>query len=147
MTPRSAFTPAYERETEEARRVSPGLLSDSVVAAKVQIFGTTLATTVPTTRALLSWILTTRYCRPNTVCRFFEKLTSPDSVGTLLNFSIWLASTTPFVDPCARRIAVTTPSTAAGPVMKPPVPACTCFASLLTAAFGSSPKTDANVTK
>ena len=31
--------------------------------------------------------------------------------------------------------------------MKPPVPAFTCFASLFTAAFGSSPKTDANVTK
>ena len=31
--------------------------------------------------------------------------------------------------------------------MKPPVPAWTCFASLLTAGFGSSPKIDANVTK
>jgi hypothetical protein len=45
-----------------------------------------------------------------------------------------------------RRIAVATPSIAAGPVMKPPVPACTCFASAFTAAFGSSPNTDANVT-
>ena len=30
--------------------------------------------------------------------------------------------------------------------MKPPVPALTCLASLLTAALGSSPKHDANVT-
>src|SRR5581483_4692289 len=32
-TPRSACTPAKARETEEARRVSPGLLSDSIGAA------------------------------------------------------------------------------------------------------------------
>jgi hypothetical protein len=30
LTPRSACTPSKERETEEARRVSPGLLSDSI---------------------------------------------------------------------------------------------------------------------
>ena len=53
----------------------------------------------------------------------------------------------PFVEPSDRLIAVTTPSIAAEPVMKPPVPAWTCFASLLTAGFGSSPNTDAYVTK
>ena len=80
------------------------------------------------------------------MCSVGEKLTRPESVGTFLNFSIVAASTAPFVEPCARLIAVTTPSIAAGPVMKPPVPAWTCFASLLTAGFGSSPNTDANVT-
>ena len=96
---------------------------------------------------MLFWIRITRYCRPNTVCSFGEKLTRPDSVGTFLNFSIFAASVAPFVEPPDRLIAVTTPSIAAEPVMKPPVPAWTCFASLLTAAFGSSPNTDANVTK
>ena len=52
----------------------------------------------------------------------------------------------PFVDPFARLIAVTTPSIADGPVMKPPVPAFTFLASALTALLGSSPKQDANVT-
>jgi len=52
----------------------------------------------------------------------------------------------PFVEPWARLIAVTRPSMAEGPVMNPPVPALTCFASALTAALGSSPKHDANVT-
>ena len=96
---------------------------------------------------MLFWILITRYCRPNTVWSFGEKLTWPESVGTFLNFSICAASAAPFVEPSARLIAATTPSIAAGPVMKPPVPALTCFASLFTAALGSSPKTDANVTK
>ena len=63
-----------------------------------------------------------------------------------MNFSICAASAAPFVEPPARLIAVTTPSIAAGPVMKPPVPALTCFASLFTAGFGSFPKEDANVT-
>ena len=71
----------------------------------------------------------------------------PDSVGTPLNFSIVAASVAPFVEPPDRLIAVTTPSIAAEPVMKPPVPACTCLASLLMAGFGSSPNTEANVTK
>src|SRR5581483_3004693 len=35
-TPRSACTPSKARETEEARRVSPGLLSDSVGTAAVK---------------------------------------------------------------------------------------------------------------
>ena len=83
---------------------------------------------------VLSWILITRYCRPNTVWYFAEKLTRPEIVGTFLNACIFAASTAPFVEPPARRIAVTTPSIAAGPVMKPPVPAFTCLASLFTAA-------------
>jgi hypothetical protein len=45
-----------------------------------------------------------------------ENVTSPEAVGTFLNFSICAASATPFVD-FARLIAVTTPSIAAGPVM------------------------------
>ncbi len=86
--------------------------------------------------AMLFWILITRYCRPNTVCSVGEKLTRPDSVGTFLNFTICAASAAPFVEPPARLIAVTTPSIAAEPRTKPPVPALTCFASLLTAAVG-----------
>ena len=39
-----------------------------------------------------------------------------------------------------------TPSIAAEPVTKPPVPAFSCFASARTALFGSSPNTDAYVT-
>ena len=74
------------------------------------------------------------------------KLTSPDRVGTLRNFSSCAASAMPCVD-FARRIAVAMPSIAAGPVMKPPVPAFTCFASVFTAGTGSSPNTDAYVTK
>ena len=81
----------------------------------------------------LSWISITRYFRPKTVWSPGEKLTLPDIVGTFLNFSICAASATPFVEPSARLIAVTRPSIAAGPVMKPPVPAFTCFASLLIA--------------
>src|SRR3954471_18328343 len=94
---------------------------------------------------MLFWILITRYRRPNTVCSFAEKLTLPEIVGTLRNFSIVFASVMPFVDPCDRLIAVTTPSTADGPVMKPPVAALTCLASVLTALLGSSPNDDANV--
>ncbi len=66
--------------------------------------------------------------------------------GTLWNFSICAASAAPSVEPCARLIAVTTPSIAAAPVTKPPVPALTALASLLTAGFGSSPNAEANVT-
>src|SRR3954466_16300814 len=52
----------------------------------------------------------------------------------------------PFVEPWARLIAVTTPSTADGPVMNPPVAALTCLASVLTALLGSSPNDDATGT-
>ena len=68
-------------------------------------------------------ILITRYWRPKTLCSFGEKLTRPESVGTLWNFCITAASVEPYVEPLARLIAVTTPSIAAGPVTKPPVPA------------------------
>ena len=68
-------------------------------------------------------------------------------VGSFLNFSICAASARPFVEPPARLIAAATPSIAAGPVRKPPVPALTDFASALTALTGSSPNTDAYVTK
>ena len=115
--------------------MSPGLLSLRLRAAanSPRSSGTTLATTVPTTFGTLFWIRITRYWRPKTVCSVAEKLTCPRSSGTLWNFSICAASVAPFVDPPARLIAVTTPSIAAAPVTKPPVPAFTCFASLLTA--------------
>ena len=83
------------------------------------------------------------------MCSVGEKLTRPDSVGTFLNFTICAASAAPFVEPPARLIAVTTPSMAAEPVTKPPIPYVALpsfFASALTAGFGSSPKADANVT-
>ncbi len=71
------------------------------------------------------------------MCSFGEKLTRPDSVGTLWNFSIAFASSAPFVEPFVCRIAAFRPSIAAEPVTKPPVPALTCFASTLTAGLGS----------
>src|SRR5450432_328296 len=98
------------------------------------------------TLALVPVIEITRYFRPNTVCSDGEKLTRPEIVGTLLNFTIWAARAAPFVDPPALLIAVTTPSIAAAPVTNPPVPALTSLASLLTAGFGSSPNAEANVT-
>src|SRR5262249_50369869 len=144
----SAWTPANARETAEARSVPPGLGDASLTAAAAlnQILTTTFALIRPTYFATLFWILITRYFRPNTECRFLEKLTLPEIVGTLRKFSITFASTRPFVDPCARLIAVTTPSTAAGPVLKPPVAAPIFFASARLAGFGSSPNTDAYVT-
>ena len=72
-----------------------------------------------------------------------EKLTRPEIVGTFLKRSSCVASAEPCVEPPARRIAVITPSIAAGPATKPPVPAFTWTASRRTAAFGSSPKIDA----
>ena len=98
---------------------------------------------MPTTRGTLFWILITRYCRPKTVCWVGEKLTSPERVGSLWNFTICAASAAPFVEPPARLIAATRPSIAAGPATKPPVPAWTCLASLLIAAFGSLPNDEA----
>ena len=94
---------------------------------------------------MLLWILITRYWRPKTVWNCGEKLTSPERVGTFLNFSIVAASVAPFVEPFERRIAVATPSTAAEPVTNPPVtPSIASRAPL--ALFGSSLKADANVT-
>ena len=89
--------------------------------------------TEPTTDAFVPEILMTRYWRPNTVCSVGEKLTRPETVGTFLNLTICAASAAPLVEPPARLMAVTTPSIAAAPVTKPPVPALTDFASLLTA--------------
>src|SRR5262249_9140703 len=111
-----------------------------------QILTTTFALIRPTYFATLFWILITRYFRPNTECRFLEKLMLPEIVGTLRQFSITFAGTMPFVEPFARLIAVTTPSTPAGRVMKPPVAALICFDSLRTTGLGSSPNTDAYVT-
>ena len=54
--------------------------------------------------------------RPVTACSFFENITRPETVGTFVNFSSCAASATPLVEP-ARLIAVTTPSSAAGPVI------------------------------
>jgi hypothetical protein len=72
-----------------------------------------------------------------------EKLTSPERVGTFLNFSIVAASVARSWSRPERRIAVATPSIAAEPARKPPVNACSFAASARTALFGSSPKTDA----
>ena len=64
-------TPSNERETEEARSVSPGLVSDSACgsAAKPAVRSSGRPWRRPCRRAcgLLFWILITRYCRPNTV--------------------------------------------------------------------------------
>ena len=79
------------------------------------------------------------------MCSFAEKLTLPESVGTLWNFCITAASFDPTSEPFARLIAVTSPSIAAGPVTKPPVAASnglaalSLFASAFTAGFGSCP--------
>ena len=88
----------------------------------------------------LSWIRITRYRRPNTVWYFAEKLTRPEIVGHVLERLHHLGKHAALGGAVARLIAVTRPSMADGPVMKPPVPAFTCFASLLMAGFGSSPK-------
>jgi hypothetical protein len=66
----------------------PAFLRTLFVDQARQIFGTTFAFTVSTTLGTLFCTRITRYCRPNTVCRLFEKLTLPDSVVTFLNFSI-----------------------------------------------------------
>src|SRR5579864_8601889 len=106
------------------------------------------AVTSFTNFALLLLITITRYARWNTVCRFALKLTLPDSVGTLWNLTMMLASFAPFVDPPAFLIAYAMPSIAAAPPRKPPVcagcPAAFIFASnARTFAEGSSPQTDA----
>ncbi len=101
---------------------------------------------MPFSIGLLLLISITRYCRPKTECSFFEKLTLPEIVFTLWNFCITAASFEPTSDPCALLIAVTRPSMVAGPVMKPPVPAWICFASLFTVLFGSWPNAFAYVT-
>ena len=72
----------------------------------------------------------------------------PEIVGRFWNFSMIAASTLPFVEPFACLIAATTPSIAAAPVTKPPVAGGWWIAviwpiSLLTAALGSSPNTEA----
>ncbi len=110
------------------------------------LFGTFLARIKPFSIGTLLLISITRYWRPKTECSFFEKLTLPEIVGTLWNFCITAASFEPTSEPCARLIAVTTPSIAAGPVMKPPVAALIWDASLFTAGFGSWPNAFAYVT-
>src|SRR5579872_5410150 len=104
----------------------------------------------PTYFALLLLISITRYARPKTVCRFAEKLTLPEIVGSLWNFTMMLASVAPFVLPFACVIAAAIPWIAAAPPRKPPVcagcPAAFIWASnALTCADGSSPYTDAYV--
>src|SRR5581483_6626629 len=99
---RSACTPAKERETAEARSESPGLPSCMGAAAatpRQPMDGTTLAVIVPSSFGVLLLISMIRYARPNTVCSFGEKLTRPDSVGTLWNFCITAASVEPVSDP------------------------------------------------
>ena len=75
VTSLSACTPSKERETEEARSVSPGLLSTSVACAvsgtlAARASGRPSPSRCPTSFALLFWILITRYCRPKTVWSF-----------------------------------------------------------------------------
>src|SRR4029079_18024703 len=72
-----------------------------------------VAVTVPTRLSALSFTSITRYCRPNTVWSFGEKLTGPAIVATFVNFSIFAASTVLTVEPPARLIAATMPSIAA----------------------------------
>src|SRR5207244_13505340 len=66
------------------------------------ICGRTFAVTRPTRFALLACVLITRYCRPNTVCHFLEKLTLLPSTGTRLKCYSCAASTEPLSEPCAR---------------------------------------------
>src|SRR4029450_2414980 len=106
---------------------------------------------LPTYLPLLFSTSITRYGRPKTVWNFLEKLIFPEMVGRFLNFSNAVARTLPFVEPCERLIAVTRASIAVAPVTKLPVAGAPCRAliwrkSLRTAALGSSPKIDANVT-
>ena len=98
------------------------------------------------------WILITRYCRPKTVWSFAEKLIFPPSTATWLNFTSWAASAEPLSEPCARLIAMETPSIASAPPRKPPVPGAAPAAlserdHLAHAVLGSSPNTEAYVTK
>jgi len=86
------------------------------------------------------------------VCSFVEKLILPPRTGTRLNLTSCADSADPFVEPWARLIAVTTPSIASAPPRKPPVPGAAPAALsdaiiARTAVDGSSPKTDAKVTK
>src|SRR5207248_11441343 len=147
----SAWIPANERETEKARSVPPGLPGVSVCEPAAKPYesglrGTTFALMVPFAIGTLFWISTTRYARPKTECSLFEKLTFPEIVGTSWNFCITAASLEPLSEPWARLIARTTPSIADGPVMKPPVAALICAASLFTGLLGSWPKAFAYVT-
>ena len=101
---------------------------------------------------MLFWILITRYCRPKTVWSFGEKLILPPSTATWLNFSAGPPALTPLSEPFARLIAIATPSIASAPPRNPPVPggAPACFSAAIiwrTSLLGSSPNTDANVTK
>ena len=123
---------------EEARSVSPGLLVRRVFAQALDLRHDLRHDRADELRHVVL-DLDDPVLRPNTVWSVGEKLTLPDSVGTSVNFSIFAAGVAPFVEPSARLMAVTTPSIAAGPATKPPVPALTCFASLLTAGLGSPP--------
>ena len=82
------------------------------------------------------------------MCSDGEKLILPPSAGTFLNLTSCAASAAPSVEPCARLIAVTTPSIAAAPPTKPPVPGgepafFSAAIIFFTSLFGSSPKTEA----
>src|ERR671922_1635001 len=106
---------------------------------------------LPTYFPLLFSTSITRYERPKTVWNLREKLIFPEIVGSALNCSNFLARTMPLVEPFARLIAVTSASIAVAPVTKLPVAGRPCLAliwlnSFRTAAFGSSPKIEANVT-
>src|SRR4029453_11428290 len=152
---RSASMPANDRETPVARRVSPGHRFSGTATGTDTRQGPTLAgfpaEMLPTYLPLLFSTSITRYERPKTVWNRFEKLIFPEIVGRPLKRSNAVARTLPFVEPCERLIAVTRASIAVAPVTKLPVAGAPCRAliwrkSLRTAALGSSPKIDANVT-
>src|SRR5919201_1517547 len=107
----------------------------------------TLATYLP----LLFSTSITRYERPKTVWYREEKLIFPEMVGRPRKRSNCLASNWPFVEPCARLIAVASASMTVAPVTKLPVAGRPCrrliwLKSRRTAGFGSSPKMEAKVT-
>src|SRR5437763_64620 len=107
------------------------------------------AVTSLTKLALLSLTTITRYARPNTVWRPAEKLTLPEIVGSLWNFTMMLASFAPLVLPPALATAAAMPWIAAAPPRKPPVCAAWPAAFILasnarTAADGLSVTTTAD---
>src|SRR5262249_41693471 len=142
--------PANERETPVARRVSPGHRFSGTASGTDTRQGPTLAGVpaemLPTYLPLLFSTSITRYERPKTVWYFAEKLIFPEIVGRLWKRWNWFASTNPFVEPCARLIAVASASITKLRVAG--VPACRLIVlnRRRTAGLGSSPKIEAKVT-
>src|SRR5438094_10552207 len=117
--------PANDRETPVARRVSPGHRFSGTASGTDTRQGPTLAglpaEMLPTYLPLLFSTSITRYERPKTVWNRFEKLIFPEIVGSFRKCRNWLASACPFVEPCARLIAVLSASMTVAPVTKLPV--------------------------